>query len=596
MKSVIYLFCAGLLVTQNLWSNPAPKSLTLDNASDLFRGDWLDSWEDPEDYRFTAQGIDLTSYFEKTTPIREELYRIRQKYIKKFKAIEDSPKADFLGLVKEITRETMDFTAKYLDKARPQSVTKDEVAFISFGSMARGEAGIITDLEGSLLWDEKAIGKEALGMDYGQALSNILNGLLGHPIYGTRGFRLDEAEHSPFHRAPWANKLSLPETFCWAIKATSKGGSPESKSFRKTYFYPFEGSWAYTNATPELLADYVKSGYIENWPSIWDTKLRPKDYESDWYKWVKPYLTPTLIQATYVTKSLKNGSCARDLTKEQIEKFAGSIASRLERTEISTISNFPQLSRNRVFVYGNKNLFDEFDRGREDILNDNHHYLRKKLTFKFLYELVDHFGDPKRGIATGKAGDVVDIKRVNYRFEEQLLTNLAFLLDLEQQNQGDIIQKLVAMDLFGKDFGQKSLDRVNQIFRLRIKKQAALQSQLPPKMQFLTKEAHEDKLKELKATAGKLKAKIRHAHKSASNVEILEAKDQLKEVNADLALMPKLIPGEDDSIFTPKDVTYIRESLFPEQADLLKRLKAFLADNKDKTRDKFDFSAFMDKK
>lgn len=574
------------------WSYHGPRNLNLGSSYDLFQGDWLDTWEDPKDSRFVEQGIDLKKSFEEAAFIREELYNIRQKFAKLFNEMQGMPGADYFQLEKDITKATIEFTVKYLDKAKPASINKDEIAFISFGSMARGEAGIVTDLEGSLLWDDNVVGKDSLGLEFGQSLSNLLDGLIGHPIYGIRGFRLDEADHSPFHRAPWARTMSLSNAYCMALKSLPVlEASKQENKFRKSFFYPFEGSWVYTNASPNKLASYIGAGHFDSWPGMWSTRLKEKDLTSDWYQWAKPTLTNRLIQSEYIAKMLAKSACGRDLPASEVDKYAKAISLALQSNEIATISNFPQLSRNRAFIYGNKELFRKFEHDRREILNENNKFLRKKLAMKYLNELVKYIEDPKIGIVTAKAPDVVDIKRYNYRFEEQLYTNLAFLLDLDLQNQGDIIKYLSAQGIIGKEFGKRSFDRVNQIIRLRLKKQIALQTQLGKDMLFLTNEAHASKLKKLEDELAENQNIVNDPLQS--ELAKLEANNNIMEIKSDLKLMPKLIPGNPDSIFTPADIDYIRNVMFPEQNAAYKRLIAFLKDNKD-VSSSINFDAFKD--
>lgn len=587
---ILYAFflCSNIGLTYNE-DNSEHFDLNSNNY-DLFTGDWLDTWEDPQDQRFIDQKINLKKHFAKATAIREELYNIRKTFADRFREMEKQNNQDYLQLGKDITQATKDFVIKYLDMARPASISLQEMAFIGFGSMARGESGIVTDLEGSLVWDKNVIGKDSLGLVFGQALSNILDGLIGHPIYGIRGFRLDEADHSPFHRAPWARFMPLSESFCMALKSIPTGEfGKEINRFRKHHYFPFEGSWLYTNSTPLSLANFVNAGLIDSWPGMWSTNIKEKDFSSDWYQWAKPALSIRFIEKDYIAKLLQESSCSKNFAKEDLIDMAHKLSLRLQSNEIATISNFPQLSRNRVFIYGNIDLFKKFEEEREKILNANNSFLRRKLAMGYLEDVANNFSESKIGIVSGKAPDTVDLKRNNYRFEEQLYTNLAFLLDLKEQNQGDIIKRLINEGKLDKNFGEKSLARVNNIFRLRLKKQIALQSQLGSNMQFLTKEEHNKKLKSIEHD---LRYYDKIVKTSKSDLIKVRAKTIIAELKSDLKLMPKLIPGNDNSIFTPKDIDYIRKILFPEQSQMMKKLKQFINDNRNIDNNKYNFNAF----
>jgi hypothetical protein len=588
-----FLLLIFLCVGQLSWAHEAPESLNLRQSWDLFQGDWFDTWEDPKDSRFIEAGIDLKKEFEEATFIREELYKLRQKFAQRFNEMQNLPNANYFQLEKDITNGTIDFTVKYLDKAKPASINKDELAFMGFGSMARGESGIITDLEGSLLWDKNVVGKGRLGYEFGQSLVNLLDGLIGHPIYGIKGYRLDEADHSPFHRAPWARFMSQADAYCMVLKSLPvPGASKSSNKFRKAYYYPFEGSWIYSDSSPEQLAGFTLAGYIEDWPGMWSTKISEKVYDTDWYRWAKQFMSTPYVRTDVIENTLSQSKCVDGMSASQIKKYAIDISHRLQENEVSTLSNFPLLSRNHRFIYGNREMFNRFEAKRNEILNKNNQFLRRKLAFNYLNDLVKYVSAPEAGIVTGVPPETLDLKRFNYRFEEQLYTNLSFLLNLNQQNQGDIINFLVEEGKIGKEYGKKAYDRVNNVIRMRLKKQIALQSQTGRNMLFLTKEAHNKKLQELNDNLAKNEDIANNPE--SDELTVLEAKNNINEIKANLKLMPKLIPGEADSIITPSDIAYIRDVLFPEQANVLNRLKNFLRDNKDIFGKEYNFDAFKD--
>lgn len=578
LKKYFFLFLAGLFINyaQPSLSAPAEHGLVLDNWFDLFSGDPLDTWHDPQDKRFIDQGINLTQFFKDNTYIREELHNLRQKFINIYHDLENQPDADYIQLSKDITKATMNFTAKYLERSLPASVSKDEMAFIGFGSMARGESGVITDLEGALVWDDLVSGKEALSMVFSQTLSNLLDGLLGHPIYGIKGFRLDEAENSPFHRAPWAKNMSLKQAYCMALKSLPMdSNSEEINDFTKSYFYPFEGSWAYAT-TPSQLAAYTAAANIK-WPPFNKFKINEENKNSDWYKWGSNFLKLTLLSPGYINRVLESADCMRDVDKKSTRDYANSLSNKMKEIELGVIKNFPLLGRNRVFVYGNKKLFDEFENKRNEILNADNQKLRKSLARSYLSTVAKSFSKTGNGMfINGELPEVIDVKRQNYRLEEQLLTNLGFLYDLKSQNQGDIIKDLVKRGVFSKEYGEQSLKRVNQMIRLRWKKQILVESQLSANMQFITKEAHSKKIEDLKNDLVRNKNIINNVDNKYSKIEILKAKADVIEIEQDLHKMPKLIPGNNDSVFSPADIKYIKDTLLPGQVDLLKRLKRFM--------------------
>jgi len=263
--------------------------------------------------------------------------------------------------------------------------------------------------------------------------------------------------------------------------------------------------------------------------------------------------------------------------KKSTRDYANSLSNKMKEIELGVIKNFPLLGRNRVFVYGNKKLFDEFENKRNEILNADNQKLRKSLARSYLSTVAKSFSKTGNGMfINGELPEVIDVKRQNYRLEEQLLTNLGFLYDLKSQNQGDIIKDLVKRGVFSKEYGEQSLKRVNQMIRLRWKKQILVESQLSANMQFITKDAHSKKLEDLKNDLVRNKNIINNVDNKYSKIEILKAKADVIEIEQDLHKMPKLIPGNNDSVFSPTDIKYIKDTLLPGQVDLLKRLKRFM--------------------
>jgi hypothetical protein len=377
-----------------------------------------------------------------------------------------------------------------------------------------------------------------------------------------------------------------------------KGADRNINKFRNTYFYPFEGSFAYTGSTPEQLAHLMNAGYIDSWPNQFLIQINAKTKNSDWYKWAKPLVTSRLIKSNFIDDILYKSDCERDKNAHEITLAAQGLSDRMTKTEIATISNFPQISRNHIYMFGNKKLVDDFINRRNEILNRDDQFLRKKLAHKFLKELITFIlSQTGNSFITGKAPGVVDIKRYNYRLDEQIHTNLALLFDIEKQNQADIIKELVDRNFFGKEYGQATLERVNQEVRLRWRKQIVLQSQLSKNMQFLTQEAYDNKVKEINDELKENEQIIERGE--ASEIELLQAKNTVNELKQDLKLVLKSVPGKSDSIFRPQEIKYIRDVLYPEQALVLKRLVAYvgrsekpaIAPNPDAFKDSFDPSS-----
>src|SRR5262249_18735856 len=104
-----YFFIIFMLLGFISWSSPVQKNLNLSDTCDLFHGDWLDTWQDPKDPRFIEQHIDLKKAFKAATDIREELYKLRQKFTERYQEMSKLPKPNYIQLEKDISKATMEF-------------------------------------------------------------------------------------------------------------------------------------------------------------------------------------------------------------------------------------------------------------------------------------------------------------------------------------------------------------------------------------------------------------------------------------------------------------------------------------------------------
>ena len=245
------------------------------------------------------------------------------------------------------------------------------------------------------------------------------------------------------------------------------------------------------------------------------------------------------------------------------------------------------MARNRIFVFGNKSLFQDFETERERIFSQvGASGLTKKeeLALEGMNRVILEFEKyGNRMLMTGVLPASTDLKRNHYRFEEQFLTNLGLFYDLQVQNTGDIIKELKKRGIFGANFANGLYQNLNHLTRLRWKEQMALGEQLAPGMNFLTQTAHQDKLSELNAEHEKLQDILKKT--STSEMAKLVAQQKMAELKTTLNKMPKLIPLEQDSILTEAEIKLLRFTILPTEVKLLKRLREFVKSfrsNKDK--------------
>ncbi len=581
---------ACLHSTQASQASGPDELFLLENSPDWFDNDPLDQWQAPDDFRFSTKnlpslGLDWQFFgdqFKAASSMRKEFIDLQQKYISIFNHLNNLKGADFLQLGKNFSEELRNWVAVYIRRAINDFELEKHLAVISFGSLGRGEAGPVTDFEAALVWDPNFSTRNyqsKKSLEIANLLARSLEGLIGHPSFGRKGFRLDESEASPFHLAPWAQKLSIANALCWALSALEQpGDSEEIKEFRKAYF-PFEGTWAYASR-PKSLAALIPYG--QKTPA--EKSALIDDISSSFIS--TAYFSDELKSCRYKGTLLSSDDTMRN-------QLAQKLSLHMRTNEENVAQFFRWMARNRILVFGNKTLFQDFERERETIFSQveaSGLTQREELALKGLNRIIlefEKYGD--RMLVTGVLPESTDLKRNHYRFEEQFLTNLGLFYDLSVQNTGDILKELKQRGIFGLNFANGLYQNLNQLTRLRWKEQIALGEQLAPGMNFLTQKAHQNKLAELTKEEGNLQEIIKKA--STPEIEKLLAQQKLAELKTTKKKLSKLLPLEKDSILGEDEISLLRSTILPTEVNLLKRLREFVKsykNNKDRP------SAFSD--
>lgn len=554
--------------------------LTLGNFTQFFTGDPLDNWTDPHDERF--KDINLKAFFsnEFNTKIRKELYELKQSYIAKFAKIYNRPGADYLALQKELTKDLMTWTAQHVIAAVPSSVSPNDYAFVAFGSAGRLESGIVTDLEGGLLLSDNVSNQAQVGLQFGTQLGTILNGLIGHPIYGRKGYRLDEQSNAPIHFAPFIDSTkNLGEILCPMITSYSLAKTNIERSFWGKYFYPFEGTHVLAT-TAQNLAEYAR-GVVYNMPQIFQLRVDDNARKQAWYKWAAQFLLKdTYTDADFLNNQIKNSSCGKNLDATSLTNWVNYFLNVNQTNELKVVSAFSDIGRNHYFVAGNKALYDKFVAARNKILDEKNGEIRKKIASLNFNELITKWSQKKYGgemFVEGKlpTNGVFDIKRHNYRLIEQFLTALQSYLALDVQNPKDIIDELVKRGMFGEDFSHYLLNTVNHLTKLRWVSQIKVDGQLEASMDFLTPTAYKSKLDSLIA-AQKSEAALVQSAQGQSSLAYLMARSNLADINYDLEKMANLEPLKRDSVLNQDEINYLQYIIVPVEQNLFKRIVAFI--------------------
>lgn len=551
-----------------------------------FNADPLENWQNPDDPRFLQ--IDLEKFFASdfNTKLRQELDELRQKYIEKFRLIYNQPEADYIDLQKEITRELMAFTAKQIVLAKPAELDDKDYAFVAFGSAGRLESGIVTDLEGALIFSDRLTNTAELSQKFGNSLARILNGLLGHPLYGVKGYRLDEQSNAPLHYAPFVNTdKTLGEILCQGVGPYLLAKNTSDKAFALKYYYPFEGSLV-LSTTPKNLAKYAEA-VLYNMPQIFQLSVNASTRKSSWYAWAKQFLLDnTYTDPKYLETEIKNSSCGQNLSSSTLTGLVNSLIDLNQTNELKVVSAFADIGRNHYFVAGNPDLYDEFVNERELILDGNNGQIRSIIAQRNLQEITSKWAQKKYGgemFVAGKlpSSGVLDLKRHNYRLTEQFLTAMRVYFGLEEQNQADIINALRDRKIFGEDFAKALISAVNHLTKLRWLSQIKVGGQLPANMHFVDKSVYQSSRANIEKIHKNNEAAINNIA-DKNSIAYLKAKNSLIDSMEALEKIPKLEPLNDDSILSPSELAYFRHVLIPFQNELFKRIVSFFGSSSKK--------------
>lgn len=574
LRTLLLLFLSFSLRAEEI------QELTLDNFAQFFTKDPLDTWTDPHDERF--KDINLKAFFgnEFNTKLRQELHELKQNYIKKFAKIYNQPGADYLTLQKELTKDLMNWTAQHVIAAVPSSISPEDYAFVAFGSAGRLESGIVTDLEGGLILSDNVPNHAEVGLQFGTKLATILNGLIGHPVYGRKGYRLDEQSNAPIHFAPFVDSSkNIGEILCPSITSYPLAKTTTEKSFWGKYYYPFEGSHVLATSAQNL-AEYAR-GVTYNMPQIFQLRVDDNSRKQPWFKWAAQFLLKgTYTDADFLKHEIQSSSCGKNMNATTLTNWVNYFLNLNQTNELKVVSAFSDIGRNHYFIAGNKDLYDQFVTARNKILDENNGEIRKKIASLNFNELVTKWSQKKYGgemFVNGKlpTSGVFDIKRHNYRLIEQFLTAFQNHLNLGMQNPKDIIDELVKRGIFGEDFSHYILNTVNHLTKLRWLSQIKVDGQLEANMDFLTPAAYKNKLDSLIAAQKAEAAKIQSA-KDQSSMAYLMARSNLADINYDLEKMPNLEPLKRDSVLTPDEVDYLNYIIVPVEQNLFKRIVAFI--------------------
>ena len=505
---------------------------------------------------------EVSDLFARVQTDRQELENVRQQGTQKYQEASKEAAPNYIKVIDFTNQGNIDYLVKRMEETiKKLGPPPTQFAIFTMGSIARGESGLITDLEIGILVKEKTVESQKYFERFVQILADRLFLLGEHPDVGGKGLRMDEADNSPLHLkffARYADEKHAKELLLEAL---------EKKDMENL---PYEGSRLLI-ATPEDLADYIRADYLKE-ANERDKREEKKIFDQELKK---------------ALADPKNKGKTKAELMDKINKYIRLQFQTLSLRERRFINSLSDLMRNMKFLYGDKNLFDKFIKLRDQNLlgvpkqqNNNYSNRRQEIAYLAMRDdMLKHIQNPKSPVAAGTLFDEIDLKREVYRFAEQILTDLGFFYNVGTQNTIEIAKKLVEMGIMNKDLADALTDHLNYSFGLRLKKQSLMKKQgyaLPVtkekfdeiKEDLETEQKHLELVKELLVSSEAEASKI-----AEIDSKISKAKTNLKELN-------KIVPGEAESILSPDVIGQLKTKYLPLLKRLFEDAKDFLAGNK----------------
>ncbi len=470
------------------------------------------------------------------------------------------------GNYRELTESISDEIKCWLNQRIAESIEKlgtppTEFSVFTAGSLARGEAGFITDLEiGFLVKDNSPIVQ-----DYFQKLGQILSDrmfLLGeHPDVGGKGLRIDEADNAPVHKKffhRYADDKATKKQFQEAILNRQKDG------------VPYEGSRVFIQ-TPEVLAKLFGHDKVQ---TVVDEQFK-------FYKKNKDK------QFAEILKALKENPKNESLSEQELKIKAGYLVEQAYKPwaskEISVAEGFANLGRNLELIYGSDFLYKDFLEQREVYLNEkarnpveNFETRRQEIALEGMRKEIAKYlklSDEDNFINNCTLGESIDLKRDLYRFPEQFLTSLGFYYKTTTQNTVGIALELFEIGVISESFKDKLIKLLNGVTEFRLLDQSILRKQ--GYEIYLDEECYQKEVKELQQEIDGLE-KVYDYYKStkATPKKIIEIENELVKKRIDLKSLEKVAP---DKILSIEDKTKIEKEYLPLMKEVFEIAKLWTA-------------------
>lgn len=475
-----------------------------------------------------------------------KLQKMREDYYERISQEEHQAHPDYVKISKDISQDTRNFINQIIDEeVQKLGPLPCEFSVVTLGSLARSEAGPVTDLEIGFLINNKNMQSYKYFYELSQRLSDRLFLIGEHPDIGGKGIRIDEADNAPPHLKFFARNLS-PEQNQQLLS--------EAIQNREWDKIPYEGSRPFL-ATPQEFAEYSRPDFAQ------DKKALYKQKRTEF----KKELTKALREERQITGKKVSVSRRKEIENE-VQFWMNQMYRPFSTREAKIATEAgQQLGRNIDHLYGEEQLTKSFLAQRDQYfdaqskecagLTHRQHLARDCM----ISDMNDRILKGGSIYVTGELGKTIDLKRDLYRFTEQFVTNLGFYNQCQSQNTLDITNELVDRQLMDPAMASNIQDLIQFATKLRLKQQKALGRQ--GFATYIDEEKFEEDKTDMLEKIERLEQSITHLERLNYNSEAVATKKrELNQLKIKYDHLLDMAPG---LVLSADDLTLLRDKYAP---------------------------------
>lgn len=484
----------------------------------------------------------LMSLWRRGAQDKSKLEQIRSE---QFEQIHDALKqseADYQKITKQISAQTKQYVNQIFDeeiKALGEPPTKFCVT--TLGSLAREEAGPITDLEIAILMEQDSVEARRYFNELSQRVSDRLYLLGEHPDIGGKGLRMDEADNAPPHRKFFARNAS---------QGQLRGLINDAVKERDFDKLPFEGSRPFL-VTADQFADFTDKQY----PNQYLTRQQRQTKQQT--------LFDSAFKTEMIKRRIKPGSKQAKALKEEIGYYVEQMT-RPYNTREQRIAEQAglHLGRNNAFLYGDESVHQRFASKKEQHLQKkeaNGLSRRQQIAVEGMQaDIAKIYTEQKELFLEGKLGKKIDLKRELYRFVEQFVTNIGFYEQAASQNTVDIVTELTQKGKIPAALGSELQDFINFSTKMRLKQQSVLGRQ--GFATYIDEQAFADDKADLEKEIKGLEQAIAYQQENGLKDDVAKQNRKLTKLKSKLEHLEDMAPGK---ILSAEDEAALRDKYVP---------------------------------